>query len=56
MQKAFSCAVWNIGIIATNRSSGRQPESSAADIDSRWIARCVPTTPFGEAVVPEVYK
>jgi hypothetical protein len=35
VQKAFSCAVWNIGIIAANRSSKRQPESSAPDIDSR---------------------
>ena len=41
---------------AMNRSSAFQPESSAADIDSRWIARWVPTTPFGNDVVPDVYR
>ncbi len=35
VQNALSCAVWNIGIIAANLSSERQPESSAPDIDSR---------------------
>jgi hypothetical protein len=35
VQNALSWAVWNIGIIATNRSSLFQPESSAADVDSR---------------------
>ena len=35
VQNALSCAVWNIGIIAANESAARQPESSAADIDSR---------------------
>ena len=54
VQNALSCAVWNIGIMAMNRSSAFQPESRAADIDSRWIARWVPTTPLGNDVVPEV--
>ena len=35
VQNALSWAVWNIGIIAANRSEAFQPESSAVDIDSR---------------------
>ena len=35
VQNAFSWAVWNIGIMAANRSVKFQPESSALDIDSR---------------------
>ncbi len=54
VQNALICAVWNIGIIAMNRSSAFQTLSSAADIDSRWIARWVPTTPLGNDVVPDV--
>ena len=35
VQNAFSWAVWNIGIMAANRSPKFQPESSALDMDSR---------------------
>ncbi len=54
VQNALSWAVWNIGIIATKRSEAFQPESSAPCIDSRYTARCEPTTPLGNEVVPEV--
>jgi len=35
VQNALSWAVWNIGIMAANRSLAFHPESSAPDIDSR---------------------
>ena len=35
VQKQFSCAVWNIGSIATNRSSARNCASMHIVIDSR---------------------
>lgn len=49
VQWQLSWAVWNIGIIATNRSSAsNRPSSSAIISDSTWIAVWLPTTPFGE--------
>ena len=54
VQWQFSCAVWNIGIIATNLSSPRNWPSRAIVIDSRYTAVWLPTTPLGSAVVPLV--